>query len=161
MSRKKYINFLRPSFYVPRGTIGAYFSQAMSPRETIAALYERYPQDRNFEEDEALHRMTGYVLESDDYYLMGRGVWTQAGQAAICEPFIGFPRHRQDCWMLWAYCGPLGKIYELQPYKLPLVGWVRRNGRLRIYWIEEFREHIGRICESKRSILLSLGNYPG
>jgi hypothetical protein len=117
----------------------------MSPRQQIANLYWRNPQPRTFDTDEYLHRVTGYVIEGDDYFLMGRGVDSSYGAEFILNPAVAFPRSRQDMWFVWAYCGPLGKIHELCPYPLPLIGWVRHGQRLRIY---DFQDMWNR-CASK------------
>ena len=130
----------------------------MSPRQQIANLYWRYPQAHTFDTDERLHRVTGYVIESDDYFLMGRAVDSTFESEMILNPAVSFPRSRQDCWFVWAYYGPIGLIYDLQPYVLPKIAWVRRNGALRIYGTEEFRERVNRRCLSKHTILTPLAS---
>ena len=125
----------------------------MTPRDRIADLYRLYPQRGTFAGDEALHRITGVVIEGDDYYLLARGVHSKAAPEAILAAHVGFPRHVQDCWFIWAYCGSLKKIRSLEPYPLPLLGWVRRNGSLRFY----DKEDIGKRCESRHTIFACLG----
>ena len=121
----------------------------VSPRQQIANLYWQYPQPRTFDTDEHLHRVTGYVIESDDYFLMGRGVDSTFDEEMLTDPAVAFPRSCQDCWFIWAYCGPLNLIYDLQPYILPIFGGVRRGQGLRIYGTEEFQE---KVCASKLTI---------
>ena len=109
----------------------------MSPREQVKALYVLYPQPRSFEEDESLHRAIGYVIESSDWFLMGRAVDSKAPVEAIVCPHLSFAREVQDAWFIWAYSGELRAMLYLAPYWLPLVGWARRNGMIRWYRCEE------------------------
>lgn len=130
----------------------------MSPRQQIANLYWKHPQDRTFDTDEHLHRVTGHVIEGDGYFLMGRGVDSTYDVEFILNPAVSFPRSRHDCWFIWAYCGPIDLIYDLQPYVLPKIAWVRRNGALRIYETEEFQRRVK--CASRHSILTTLASSP-
>jgi hypothetical protein len=124
----------------------------MTPREEIALLYWQYPQEHTFDTDERLHLATGYVIETDDALLIGRGVDSNAPLEMILSPGVAFPRSHQDMWFIWAYSGPLSKIYELRPYDLPLVGWIRHNRHLRIY----DSLYIWKRCESRRITFTTL-----
>jgi hypothetical protein len=105
----------------------------VTPRERIAELYLRYPQTRTFEEDIRLHRVTGYVLDHPDIFLMGRPVRREAPMEAIICPHVSFSRSQADSWFIWAMSGKLSLVWETAPYELPYVGWIRRNRRIRWY----------------------------
>jgi hypothetical protein len=99
----------------------------MTARERVQDLYHIYPQPRTFEQDVAIHRLTGVVIEGEDFFLMARGVKHDAGFCALSNPEVSFPRQVQDCWLIYAYSGPLGVFVTVAPYYLPLVCWARRN----------------------------------
>jgi hypothetical protein len=103
----------------------------------VADLYLRYHQPRSFEEDIRLHRVTGYVIETEDVFLMGRPVRHDVPVEAILCPHVSFAREECDAWFIWAFCGNIKAMLELAPYPLPLVGWARRNGRVKWYWCED------------------------
>jgi hypothetical protein len=128
----------------------------MTPREEIALLYWKHPQPRTFDTDERLHRVTGYVLEGDGYFLMGRGVDSTFEEEMLIDPAVAFPRSRQDMWFIWAFCGRLDQIYYLQPYVLPMVGWIRHGQGLRIYETEAMRKK----CSSKHITLMTQARTP-
>lgn len=106
------------------------------PRERVAELYGRYRQPRSLEEDIRLHELSGYVIETADAFLMGRGVDKDQDEEVIRAPHVIFPRSRQNAWFIWIYVGPIEEMLSLAPYYLPWVGWSRRNGRIRWYSVE-------------------------
>ena len=105
----------------------------MTPRERVKILYEQFPQPRSFEEDIRLHRVTGYVLDHPDIFLMGRPVRREAPMEAIVCPHVSFPRSQADAWFIWAMAGKLTLVWTTAPYELPYVGWIRRNRQVRWY----------------------------
>src|SRR4029077_19298097 len=109
----------------------------MKPIEKVRALYWRFPQPRSFEEDIALHRVTGYVIDTDDVFLMGRPVRHDVPVEAILCPHVSFAREQCDAWFIWACAGNVKAMPDFAPYPLPLVGWARRNDRIRWYWWED------------------------
>ena len=116
----------------------------MKPIEKVRALYWRFPQPRSFEEDVRLHRVTGYVIETDQVFLMGRPVRHDVPVEAIRCPHVSFARAECDAWFIWAFAGEFKEILSLAPYPLPLVGWARRNGLIRWYrYAEAFRKVSG------------------
>lgn len=115
----------------------------MTPRERVKELYQKYPQNGTFERHELLHRETGYVIEGDDYFLMGRPVSRAAPLEEILDPSVAFFRTMSDAWFIWVYVGPARWVLELAPYKLPYVGWVRRHGGVKWYECEDFRRFYG------------------
>jgi hypothetical protein len=115
---------------------------SLSPRERIKRLYCEFQQPRSFEEDERLHRMTGYVIETEDAFLMGRPVKHDVALEAIQCPQVKFSREVCDAWFIWIFVGNLQRMLELAPYPLPLVGWSRRGGRVRWYRCEEAGKRI-------------------
>lgn len=123
----------------------------MTPRERIADLYQIYRQERTFEEDISLHRLTGYVIERADFFLMGRPVCREAPVEAICCPFISFPPEVADAWFLWAFSGDLVEVFSSAPYFLPYVGWIRRGRHIRWYdclVAKRAIERVGRVDSS-------------
>jgi hypothetical protein len=120
----------------------------MSPRKRIAKLYLRYRQPRSFEEDIRLHRVTGYVIETEDIFLMGRPVRHDVAVEAIQCPHVSFAREECDAWFIWAFCGNIKAMLELAPYELPLVGWSRRNGGIRWYRSERALARVGGLSQT-------------
>jgi hypothetical protein len=102
-------------------------NMSSNARERVEDLYRIYPQPRTFEEDVAIHRLTGVVIEGEDFFLMARGVKHDAGYEALSNPEVNFAREVQDCWFLYAFSGPLTSIYAVAPYYLPLVCFGRRG----------------------------------
>jgi hypothetical protein len=101
----------------------------MNARERVEDLYHIYPQPRTFEQDVALHRLNGVVIEREDFFLMARGVKHDAGHEALSNPEVSFAREVQDCWLIYAYSGPLEVLVTVAPYYLPFICWARRKGR--------------------------------
>ena len=113
-----------------------------TPRQQVERLYERYPQPRSFAEDERLYRVTGYVIETDDVFIMGKAVYRDAPEDAILCPHVAFNRWSSDAWFLHAMSGNLLSMYDAMPYPLPYVGWARRDGPIKWHLTEEARRHI-------------------
>jgi hypothetical protein len=120
-----------------RTRIGYLAQLELTPRKEVELLYELYPQPRSFEEDIALHRVTGYVIDTDDVFLMGRPVRHDVPVEAILCPHVSFAREQCDAWFIWACAGNVKAMPEFAPYPLPLAGWARRNSRIRWYWWED------------------------
>jgi hypothetical protein len=114
----------------------------MNARERVEDLYHIYPQPRTFEQDVALHWLTGVVIEREDFFLMARGVKHDAGHEALSNPEVSFAREVQDCWLVYALAGPLEEMTRVAPYYLPLVCWSRRRGRWRFYSYEGFCDRV-------------------
>jgi hypothetical protein len=90
----------------------------------------------------ALHQLTGYVIERDDFFVMARGVKRDAPWEAIRCPHVSFSREVQDAWFIYGFAGDLRALVEAVPYFLPWMGWARRSGKVRWYKSEKF---IGRV----------------
>jgi hypothetical protein len=120
----------------------------MTPRERVADLYERYHQPRSFEEDLRLHQVSGYVIESADAFLVGRPVKHDVPEEAIKCPHVCFHPKVCDAWFIWAFAGDIRAMFELAPYELPLVGWSRRNGRIRWYRCEDALRRVAGISQA-------------
>ena len=116
-----------------RTNIGPLAMLELTPRERIEVLYELYPQERTFLVDVAYHLASGYVIDREDAFLMGRPVVMDAPEEAILCPHVSFNRWSADAWFIWAFSGPLHLMHELAPYPLEFVGWKRRAGRVRWY----------------------------
>lgn len=114
----------------------------MTLREKIADLYLRYPQPRTFAEDEAAYRVSGHVIETDEVFIMGKGVNTDVIDEMILNPYVIFPESRHNAWFLFAMAGNLLAMYSAMPYHLPYVGWARRDGPIRWHYTEDARHHI-------------------
>lgn len=103
------------------------------PWKQVEALYARYPQTRPFAEDVLAHIRTGYVIDTPEYFIMGRGVRRDADSEDIRNPLVSFPRHEQDTWLVWAFAGTSQNFLTFVPYPLTWVSWSRRNGPLRFH----------------------------
>jgi len=114
----------------------------MTPRERVQDLYHIYPQPRTFEEDVAIHRLTGFVVEREDIFLLGRGVIKGMDELAR-DPGIAFRRDVQDAWFIHALAGDIRGMLTAAPYELPWVGWSRRGARpIRWYRCEDFSRRV-------------------
>jgi hypothetical protein len=121
---------------------------SLSPRERAKLLYCEFQQPRSFEEDERLHRVTGYIIETEDAFLMGRPVKHDVALEAIQSPHVKFSREISDAWFIWIFVGPIQRMLELAPYPLPLVGWSRRGGRVRWYRCEEAGKRVAGLSQT-------------
>lgn len=115
----------------------------MRPRDKVEALFKRYPQDYTFEEAESLHALH-VLINTDEFYLMARGVDRFAPREAILCPRVSFARRDQNAWFLWAFAGPLPHMLHVAPYFLPMVGWNRRHRGIRWYSCKNALYHISR-----------------
>ena len=114
----------------------------MTLRERVQNLYERFPQPRRLEEDEAMYRNCGYVIETPEVYVIGKAVWHEAPWEAIVDPQVSFARIEQDAWFLHAMAGSLRAMWAVKPYYLPLIGWSRRGRRIHWHRIDDARHAI-------------------
>ncbi len=109
-----------------------------SPIEEAAAIYEREPCKRTFQEDLASHLLGGYVFSSPDLFLMGRPIDSDAPYEQITDPCYKFDRC--NSWLVYlAVCRRtsfLDKLFRYEPYPLPFIGFERRN-KLRFYRREQ------------------------
>lgn len=109
-----------------------------SPAERARAVYDQEACARSFVQDVELHMLHGYVFASPDYFIMGRGVNSDASDVLVVNPAFIFPRESQDCWMVYLAAGKNAyrQFFKHMPYPLPLVCWERKN-KLRYYSLED------------------------
>ena len=110
-----------------------------NPFDQIAALYDRYPQPRTFDEDIAAHISTGYLISTPEYFLMGRAVSKHAASHLIADPWYAFPRDQQDTWLVYAYSGYSRNFLAFIPYPLKWVAWQRRGRSLRFHELSKIK----------------------
>jgi hypothetical protein len=122
---------------------------SLSPRERIKRLYCEFKQPRSFEEDERLHRMTGYVIETEDAFVMGRPVKHDVAVEAIACPHVSFAPEICDAWFIWAFAGNIKSLLEIVEVvgPLPFLGWSRRNGTIRWYRYKETRRRVAGLSQ--------------
>ena len=111
----------------------------MQPFDQIAALYDRYPQPRTFEEDISAHITTGYVISTPEYFLMGRAVNKHAAPHLIADPWYPFPREQHDTWLVFSYSGYSRNFFSFIPYPLKWVAWQRRGRSLRFHELSKIQ----------------------
>ena len=116
----------------------------MTPREQAELLYEKYRQPRSFNLDIYFHRRSGYVIDTPDYFLMGRPVQKHAPEHLIRDPAIRFSSAIADAWFIWIFVGDIKMMLHLAPFPLPYVGWSRRHGPIRWYTCEEALSRVKR-----------------
>ncbi|CAB4136244.1 hypothetical protein UFOVP296_36 [uncultured Caudovirales phage] len=97
----------------------------------IKKLYESHEIDGSLTEDVRAHMETGCVFSGPDFFLVGRPVDSSASIELIGNPKHTFPQETCDAWYVWLGAGDAKSLMELAPYRLPLVGFARRGGRLR------------------------------
>ena len=90
----------------------------MLPFDQIAALYDRYPQPRTFDEDIAAHISTGCVISTQEFFIMGRGISKNAPPRLTSDPWHAFSRGEQDTWLVFAYAGYSRNFLAFVPYPL-------------------------------------------
>jgi hypothetical protein len=116
-----------------------------SLRLAVYRLYDKYPQPRAFEEDEDLYRVSGYVIETPEVYIMGKAVKHDAPIECILHPGVCFAPSVCDAWFLHAMAGDIRAMYSAMPYFLPLVGWARRDGQVHFHSVKNARNHISNL----------------
>jgi hypothetical protein len=97
----------------------------MSPFMRAAMVYQNEVCARTFKEDLYAHYVTGYVISTPTYFVMGRPVLSSATYEEITNPHLSFKE--PDCWHLYLYSGPLIHAFLAAPYRLPFVSFERKN----------------------------------
>ena len=111
----------------------------MTPFEKAREVYRLEPCARTFEEDLILHLRKGYMISTEEVFLMFREVHIQwmSGED-IVDPSKhpreswkdGYPEGR--CWHVYLAAGNPALFERHFPYPLPWVSG-ERNNRLRFY----------------------------
>lgn len=117
----------------------------MTPVEQAAAVYAREWCSGTFREDLEAHLIGGYVFSTPRGFVMLRPVDSAAAEAL--DPWHVFPLERRDAWLIWLAAGDLASLLPLFPYRLPLMGWQKRN-RLRWHGFESALDRIDKSCHS-------------
>ena len=117
----------------------------MTPREQVADLYLQYPQSRTFAEDVALYKMTGYVWDTPELFLMARPVKRDAPEDAIRAAFVRFDRSIANAWFIFAFAGNFRGFIDIAPFQLPWAGWSRRMAPIRWYEMKRVLSWIDRV----------------
>ena len=107
----------------------------MTPYEQAKAVYLSEPCARTFEQDLQYHLHTGYVVNTPDYFIMGRMVQTRHGNDIIRNPAIWTRSDLCNCFHIYLAAGVMAKFWEhASPEILAMefVSWERKNV-LRIY----------------------------
>ena len=115
----------------------------MSPAEQAAAVYEREPCARTFEEDLEAHLLHGWVVSTPQFFVMARPVDSAAQPACIVNPWHRFPPEACDTWHIYLAAGDLRAALAWLPHPLPKIAFERRN-ILRYYRLESLAQLIAR-----------------
>ena len=115
----------------------------MSPAEQAAAVYEREPCARTFEEDLEAHLLHGWVVSTPQFFVMARPVDSAAQPACIVNPWHRFPPEACDTWHIYLAAGDLCAALQWLPHPLPKIAFERRN-ILRYYRLESLTQLIAR-----------------
>lgn len=121
--------------------------------DEVERLYDRFDCVRSFGEDFRAHLVTGHILSTPTAFVMGRAVCSTAPLEEIRNPWVMFPRHQQDAWLVYAMAGSSeNNLLHLFPYPLMYVALERRGqGRLRFYHFERFTRCASTILSGTKS----------
>jgi len=126
-------------------TVGSFLgptpSSGMSsavPFLQAAAIYQREPCARTFQQDLEWHFRFGYVLSTPECFVMGRGVRHDADHSDIVCPAVRFKT--PDCWHIYLLAGSMEAAWLLMPFRLRWMSF-ERNNILRIYETDKLRRH--------------------
>jgi hypothetical protein len=108
------------------------------------AVYQREHCRRSFDEDYTLHELHGIIIETDEFFAMGRPVKQNALQSEIVNPAHVFPPRECDCWHIYLFAGSMHLLFELMPFPLPWVSFERQN-RLIFVPMERIRRYLNAI----------------
>jgi hypothetical protein len=106
----------------------------MTPIEEAAAVYDREPCVRTFNEDLHGHYLNGFVLSTQDIFYMARPVNKSAHPWDICNPYVRFAPEECDCWHVYMFAGK-GKLMDVFNYAPLAYEWgsFERHNKLRFY----------------------------
>lgn len=111
----------------------------MKPIDRAAQVYGREWCARTFEEDLQLHFRYGYVVSTPRVFAMGRAVDSEARGGLVVNPVVRFDK--PDAWLVYLMAGDLREALRFLPYRLPKIGFERKN-ILRFYGFEDFTSRI-------------------
>lgn len=114
----------------------------MTPVQRAAAVYQREPCARSFQEDLEAHLLHGYVYSTREAFLMARPVWSKGPVENIINPWFNAFSH-YDTWHVYLYAGELAQPFQVAPYPLRYVSWEKRNKLRRYTWLE-VQNHVAR-----------------
>ncbi len=120
----------------------------MTPVEQAAAVYGREWCAASFREDLEAHLLGGYVHSTPAAFVMARPVCSTAQEGLILDPWHSFEPAECDAWLIWLAAGHVAGLLELFPYRLPLLGWQKRN-RLRWHGFESALAKLEKIAQSR------------
>lgn len=118
----------------------------MSPYETLAADWAAKPRPRTLLEQEALHKIHGFVYCTPLFYAMGRPVKRDAPAAIIRDPEFDFTPAECDAWYVAEMAGDMRSMWAIMPWPLPFIGWCRATDPLqevRFYPVETLKRLTG------------------
>jgi hypothetical protein len=116
----------------------------MTPVEMAARVYEREACAASFREDLEAHLLHGYVHSTPEGFVMARPVVSTAAEDEVVNPWVCFPKEMCDAWLIYLAAGNLASLLHLFPFRLPLIGWQKRN-RLRFYGIESAHVFLAKV----------------
>lgn len=108
----------------------------MSPYEQAMKAY-RHPSGMTFDEMIAWTYNTGFVFSTPDFFVCGREVASAGAQRLVADPSVTFPG-LVDAWYVHLAAGDLGRVWDILPWHLPLIGF-DRGGEVRFYQLEQVR----------------------
>lgn len=113
----------------------------MSPLARAAAVYDREPCARTFEEDFRLHLQNGIVISTPTLFVMAREVPRAADSADIVNPAVRFPSAQCDAWMVYLFSGEISEVFQYCPSPKEWVAFERKNV-LRWHRFESIRRRL-------------------
>jgi hypothetical protein len=117
----------------------------MTPVEQAAAVYRREWCASSFREDLEAHLLGGYVHSTPAAFVMARPVCSTAPDDLVLDPWHAFERAECDAWLVWLAAGDVAGLLPLLPYRLPRIGWQKRN-RLRWHGFESALAKLARMA---------------
>jgi hypothetical protein len=111
-----------------------------------AQVYKRESCRRSFQEDLELHLLTGFVVSTPVFFIMGRPVDRLADPELIIDPAYPFPSEEWNAWMIYLASGDMTHCWNYYPFPFDWVGWEKRNV-LRFHSMQTIRT---KICHRKK-----------
>ena len=97
----------------------------LSPYLTAAAVYDREPCARTFEEDLFLHLTLGHVVSTPTLFAMFRPVHRDWPLHRLRNPMDSDPAG--DCWWIWLAAGDLAQLFAFPASPKKWVAFERAN----------------------------------
>lgn len=102
----------------------------MTPYEQTVADWLARPRDRSLAWYEEQHKRRGFVFVTPAFYVMGRPVRKYAPIEQIMDVEHMFDFEQCDTWFVFVLTGDARQAWQILPWELPWMAWVRDSDPL-------------------------------